>query len=140
MSNFWLKVKVWTKLTLLFLILIYLLIFVAKNSDEPVKFWYWYNRQWDTSLLYFTFFTFLAGVVAATLARMVYKTVGQFREMRRRTEQERNERELAELRSKAAMLQQRPQPSAAPDRTSDPLPLADPPATERPSTDPPAAP
>jgi uncharacterized integral membrane protein len=108
MSSAWLKFKVWTKLAIFFVVLLYLLVFVAKNSGQPVRFWYWYNRQWDTSLLYFTFFTFIAGVVVAVLMRTIFKTIGQFREMQRRSEQERKDRELRELQAKAAMLQQRP--------------------------------
>jgi uncharacterized integral membrane protein len=114
MNNFWLKVKVWTKLAILFVVLVYLLVFVAKNSSQPVQFWYWYNSQWNTSLLYFTFFTFLAGVIVMVLARTIYKTLGQFRELRVRTEQERRDRELRELQAKAAMLQQRPAAAAEP--------------------------
>jgi uncharacterized integral membrane protein len=119
MSNAWLKVKVWTKLTVLAVVLLYLLIFVFKNSGQPVKFWYWYNSEWNTSLLYFTFFTFLAGVLVMVLARTIYKTVGQFREMRRRNEQERRDRELRELQTKAAMLQTRA--DAGPAASTEPI-------------------
>jgi uncharacterized integral membrane protein len=114
MTNVWLKVKVWTKLTVFAIVLLYLLAFVYKNSSQPVKFWYWYNSQWDTSLLYFTFFTFLAGVVVMFLGRTIYKTMGQFRELQRRNEQERRDRELRDLQTKAAMLQTRPDAAGPP--------------------------
>ena len=71
MPNFWLKVKVWTKLAVFAFVVLYLLVFVAKNSGQPVTFWYWYNGVWPTSLLYFTFFTFIAGVVMTVLARTI---------------------------------------------------------------------
>ncbi|HZZ41729.1 MAG TPA: hypothetical protein VFE58_02225 [Tepidisphaeraceae bacterium] len=117
MSNTWLKIKVWTKLTIFFLVLIYLLIFVSKNSSQHVEFWYWYNGIWPTSLLYFTFFTFLAGIVVTLLARTIYKTVGQFRELRHRSDQDRRDRELRELQAKTTALETRAAdvPSKTPD-------------------------
>jgi len=125
MPNFWLKVKVWTKIVVLVFVLLYLLVFVAKNSGRPVEFWYWYNGVWPTSLLYFTFATFLAGVVVTILARTIYKTISQYRELRDRTAQERRDREFKELQAKAALLQPR---TPAP-----PPPSSDPPADASPS-------
>lgn len=133
MSNLWLKVKVWTKLSIFVLVLLYLLTFVYKNSAQSVKFWYWYNSQWDTSLLYFTFFTFLAGVLVMFLARTIYKTIGQFRELRRRNEDERRDRELRDLQSKAAMLQTRPEPRPASPEPYEPAAPSEPPPPDRPT-------
>lgn len=116
MSTVWLKIKVWGKLSIFFLILIYFLIFIAENSGQPVNFWYWYHSVWPTSLLYFSFFTFLAGVLVTLLARTIIKTISQFREMRRRVELDRRDRELHALRTQAAMQQSRApeEPSAPP--------------------------
>lgn len=123
MSNAWLKAKVWTKLTILAVVLLYLLVFFIQNHGQQVVFWYWYKSTWNTSLLYFAFFTFLAGVLVTVLARTIYKTVGQFREMRRRNDQERRDRELRELQAKAAMLKTREgtaAPAAAPTEPASP--------------------
>jgi uncharacterized integral membrane protein len=111
MSNFWLKIKVWTKLTLFILILLYLLIFAAKNSSQHVEFWYWYHGVWLTSLLYFSFFTFLAGILVTILARTIFKTIAQFRQLRQLAAQERRDHEIRDLQAKTASLPPHPAPT-----------------------------
>ena len=59
MGNLWLKIKVWTKITVAALITLYVLIFVLKNDAQKVKFWYWINREYEGSLLSLVFFAFL---------------------------------------------------------------------------------
>lgn len=125
MSNVWLKAKVWTKLTVFAVVLVYLLVFVFKNLGRPVAFWYWYGSEWNTSLLIFTVITFLAGVIVMFLGRTIYKTIGQFRELRRRNDEERRDRELRDLQNKAAMLQTRPDAGAPPSEV--------PPSADRPA-------
>lgn len=125
MSTTWLKIKVWTKVVVGGLVLLYLLIFVLNNSNKDVAFWYWFGHEWNTSLLYFTFFTVVGGVLAGILLGTVRKTLAQVRELRKRTEQERKDRQLKELQSKAAMLQTRPEPLPVADPASDKSPPAD---------------
>ncbi len=38
MGNLWLKIKIWTKITVASLIALYLLIFILKNGGETAKF------------------------------------------------------------------------------------------------------
>ena len=107
----WLKIKIWAKVVLLTFVTVYLLTFIFKNSDEPAKFWYWFWKpDVETSILYFTLFTFFAGVLTTILVRMMFKTVHQVREMRNKARTERLEREVADMKAKAAMLQTKASP------------------------------
>jgi hypothetical protein len=108
--NLWLRIKIWTKIILFSLLLIYILFFVGKNSGKTVEFWYWYNATLKSSLLLFTCITFITGAIVALLLRTISKTLGQMSEVNRLTA----ERELAEMKAKAAMLQTRPPATTAP--------------------------
>jgi uncharacterized integral membrane protein len=118
----WLKIKIWTKVALFAFVAVYLLIFFLKNNDRDVQFWYWYNRAPQTPVLLLAGLSFLAGVLIAILVRMMFKTVHQVREMRNRARTERLEREVADMKAKAAMLQTKT--SAQPATSSDQIPLA----------------
>lgn len=79
-----------------------------ENGGQTVGFWYWFFADTvNTSLLTFTFLTFLFGVVATLMVRTVFKTLRQFRKMRKENQVNRLVKENAEMRSKAAMLQTR---------------------------------
>ena len=110
--NLWVKIKVWTKITVFALVALYLMIFVIKNADQNVNFWYWHTGTWP--LLAFTFFTFMAGVIVALLVRTTWKTIAQIRDMRTRSAGDRAQRELADMKAKAAMLQTKPSPDTSP--------------------------
>lgn len=103
----WLKIKIWTKVTLASLLAIYTILFVYNNSN-PVKFWWWLGREHETSVYKLSLGTFAAGAIAWIILRTTFKTIGQVREVRRRGKQQRMERDLADIKSKAAMLQTRP--------------------------------
>ena len=122
----WLKIKIWTKVALFAFVAVYLLIFFLKNNDREVQFWYWYNRAPQTPVLLLAGLSFLAGVLIAILVRMMFKTVHQVREMRNRARTERLEREVADMKAKAAMLQTKTSAPAAtqPASSSDEIPLA----------------
>lgn len=112
MSSMWLKVKIWTKVAVFVLITIYLLVFCLKNNDRTVQFWYWYNRAPDASVLLLVTLAFLFGVAVAILVRMMFRTISQYREMRNKSRTERLEREVSDMKTKAAMLQTRASPPA----------------------------
>ena len=125
MNSMWLKIKIWTKVAVFAIVAIYLLTFIFKNSDEPAKFWYWFWKpDVETSILYFTLFTFFAGVLTTILVRMMFKTVHQVREMRNRSRTERLEREVADMKAKAAMLQTKGSPPGATPPANGEIPLA----------------
>ncbi len=105
MSSMWLKIKIWTKVVVFALVAVYLLIFYLKNNEREVQFWYWYNRAPQTPVLLLAGLSFVAGVLIAILVRMMLKTIHQVRDMRNRSRTERLEREVADMKSKAAMLQ-----------------------------------
>jgi hypothetical protein len=105
MGNIWLKIKVWTKSILFGALVLYALLFILNNSGQPVKFWYWFRHEHETSMLVLVVVTFLAGVIGTILVRTTLKTLKQVRELRERSRLDRIEREHAEMKAKAAMLQ-----------------------------------
>ncbi len=125
MGTMWLKIKVWTKLILGILLGLYALAFIWNNSGNPVKFWYWIGRQWDTSQLVLVFFSFAAGVAVALLTRTILGGLRQYRQMR---EKSRQNKVLSDMQ-KAAKLNVKSSassssPPAAP-RTVSPPPADD---------------
>src|SRR5205085_1197388 len=99
------------------------LTFVLKNSEQTADVWFWFLKpRYQVRMLYLVFFTFLAGIIAAILIRTIFATVRQIRELRTRTRTERLEREMADMRAKAARLQTR---SAAGTTSSAPAPPDD---------------
>jgi len=81
MSTLWPKIKIWTRIVLVALLLLYLIAFLAKNSGKTVNVWYWYNSHLQSSLLLFGFATFIVGFVAALLVTMTVRTVSHLRQL-----------------------------------------------------------
>jgi len=103
MSNLWLKIRIWSKIGIVALFLIYVLLFIYNNSGQHLNVWLWGTYQ--ASLLGLMFFTFLAGVLTAILVRTTFRTVRQIRELQARSRAEKLDRELADMKSKATRLQ-----------------------------------
>lgn len=101
----WLKIKIWTKGLIVGALVLYALLFILNNSGQSVKFWYWFRHEYETSMLVLIVLTFLAGVIGTLLVRTTISTVRQVRESRTRSRTARLEREVAEMKSKASMLQ-----------------------------------
>lgn len=123
MVNLWLKIRIWTKVVLGVLALVYVVVFSVKNSEtKPVTFWY---MAWmppvTTSVLKLVLAAFFCGVMVAVLGRTAIRTVSQVRELRARKAVEQREREMDELKAKAGMIRTRPEAVAV-----DP-PMASPP-------------
>jgi hypothetical protein len=112
-ANLWLKIKVWTKVAIVFALFVYGVVFVYQNSSKPVKPWFWFGREPDTSVLILVLCAFLLGVIGTILFRTTIKTIRQIRNLRERTRAERLEREVVEMRTKAAMLRSRAPSEAA---------------------------
>lgn len=104
MSNFWLKLKVWTKVIVFVLLLLFVLVFAVQNMNKPVTVWLWNDIQ--TTLLMVLLVTVLISVIGTLLIRTAFATIQQIKEMRQRTREQRLEREVSEMKTKAAMLQQ----------------------------------
>lgn len=116
MGNLWLKIKVWTKITLFLLLVIYVLIFITENNSQKVEFWFFPTKPAaETSVFLLTLYAFLAGVIGFVLVRTTFATIRQVRDLQHKTRTERLEREMAEMRTKAALLRPKPLPGDTPD-------------------------
>jgi amino acid transporter len=119
MNNVWLKFKVWTKVVLVTLALVYVISFSVKNSEPQAKatFWYFYNspvmetQTLETSTFKLVAGSFVAGILVTLLARTTFRTIAQIRELRARQAAEARDRDIEQIRSKAAMLRVKPDPT-----------------------------
>ena len=85
MGNLWLKVKVWTKVIVFALVLIYVTLFVINNSEREAKLWFWFGsngNEVQTTILKLVLVTFLLGVLVTVLVRTTFRTIRQFREIK----------------------------------------------------------
>jgi lysylphosphatidylglycerol synthetase-like protein (DUF2156 family) len=108
MNEIWLSIKAWTQRLLLAALVIYAGLYIYKKNDKPATFWFWFNHEPSTTVFFLTSVAFLAGVVFTILAATALKTLKQIRELRHRGRQEKIERDINEMKTKAAMLQTRP--------------------------------
>lgn len=113
MANLWLKIKVWFKITLVCAVFVYVIVFTAKNASEKTRFWYWFNHQPETTLLYLVGGAFVAGIIASFLARTTYRTMRQINELKQRSRIHRMDQQIADIHTKAAMLQTKPAATTA---------------------------
>ena len=109
MSNLWLKFRVWTKVILFGLLVVYLTVFIIQNSENQATLWLWFGgaQKLQTSVLKLVLAAFLLGVLGTVLVRTTFRTIRQVREVRQRGRAERLERDLADMKSKASMLRPR---------------------------------
>jgi uncharacterized integral membrane protein len=115
MGSLWLKIKVWTKAVLMVLFLLYLLLFIFNNANKEAHVWLWFGQEPQTSLLYVIFFTLVIGVVATLLTRVAFKTIRQIRDLQGRVRTEKLQRDVADMKAKASMLQTKPESPAPTD-------------------------
>jgi uncharacterized membrane protein YciS (DUF1049 family) len=108
MSNLWLRIKIWFKVTLVAAVFIYIILFTAKNSSKEVQFWYWFNHQPEANLLFLVLCSFLAGIVVSLLIRTTFRTIRQISDLQQRARAQRMDRQIADIHTKAAMLQTKP--------------------------------
>ena len=115
MNDLWLKFKVWAKVILVALVLIYVILFAVNNSESPATLWFWFGngREVKTTVLKLVLVTFCVGVLVALLARTTFRTIRQIRELQERQRASRLEKDLSEMKTKAAMLRAHPQSPAA---------------------------
>jgi uncharacterized integral membrane protein len=108
MNDIWLSIKAWTQRILLALLVIYCGLYIYNNSGTTVVLWWWFKHEHATTVFLLTAGAFVAGVVFTILAGTALRTLKQIREMRHRGRQERLERDIEDMKTKAAMLQTRP--------------------------------
>jgi uncharacterized integral membrane protein len=107
MGELWLKVWVWIKGIVLALLAFYVILFAYNNSGDS-ELWWWFNHTWRSSKLLMMGVCFIAGMLTVVLAGTTLRTMRQIKDLRSRSRTDRLEREMADMRSKAAMLQTRP--------------------------------
>lgn len=106
-SDTFLKIRIWAKIILLALLVLYALLFLFKNS-QPVSLWLFFGFEIQSiNVILALLGAFLLGSLTTIAVRMVFKTVTQVRNSRDRGRTERLEREIADMRTKAATLQTR---------------------------------
>jgi uncharacterized integral membrane protein len=107
MNEVWLSVKSWTQRLLLAALVLYAVLYIYNNTYE-VKFWFWFKHEHETTVFLLTSGAFLAGVIFTILASTALKTIRQVKDLHSRGRQEKLERDISEMKAKAAMLQTRP--------------------------------
>jgi hypothetical protein len=108
MGDFWFKLKIWAKTTLFAVLFIYAILFIYNNSNEQVHFWWWFGHNYEHEKLTFGFASFLGGVILTLVVRTWFATMHQMRELQSRSRAQRIEKDLQDMKEKAARLQSRP--------------------------------
>jgi hypothetical protein len=113
MNDLWLTIKAWFKGIVFAAILLYAVVFVYKNNGETVHFWWW-SKPNETSVFFLASGAFLSGIIFTIIFRTTWKTWRQISEIHGRSRTGKLEREMSEMKAKAAMLQtRRPNPESA---------------------------
>ena len=100
MNDFWVKFKFWAKISIAALLALFVLIFVIRNANEPVRIWL--LRYYDTSVLWLLFLTFCFGALSTLLAKTTYNTFRQYNQMQERDRLARMEQHLHQMRGELA--------------------------------------
>jgi lysylphosphatidylglycerol synthetase-like protein (DUF2156 family) len=111
MGNLWLKIKIWTKIGVLSLLVIYLMLFCFNNGNQPLSVWIWFGHDPDkhnTTVLQLILWMLVTGVVGTLLVRAAFSTIHQVRDLRDRNRSAQMEKDMTDLRAKATMLQTKP--------------------------------
>ena len=108
MGETWLKIKAWTKGILVGALVLYVILFVFKNGGHEFQLWWFFGHSSQFDVLYLALIMFVAGAVCLFLIETTWRTARQMRDLRSGRRLEKLEREQAELRAKAAMLQTHP--------------------------------
>ena len=108
MGDFWFKLKIWAKTTLFAVLFIYAILFIYNNSDQKVTFWWWFGHNYEHEKLVFGFASFLGGVILTLIVRTSLATMQQMRDLQSRSRSQRIEKDLQDMKEKAARLQSRP--------------------------------
>jgi hypothetical protein len=116
MENVWLKIKIWTKIVIFSALVIYLLLFVFKNSDQELTIWWWFGKDLKTSALELIPAVLLLGVFGTLVLRMAFRAIKQIRELKKRNASAKMQKDMADIKLKAAMLQTKP-PVVSPDES-----------------------
>ena len=114
MGNLWMKFKIWSKIILLAVIVIYLGIFAFQNASENVQIWVWFGPKTQTNVLVLILVTMIFGIVGTLLFRTIRTTVRQLSSANNAKRITQLEQEISSRKSKASMLQTKPLPGSSP--------------------------
>jgi hypothetical protein len=112
----WEKIKLWTRVILFGALAIYLLIVIAMNWELKVEgtLSLVFVKYEKPRVLLVLLVTAVLSIFGWWLIRTIFKTARQFRTMRERNRTARLERDVADMRAKAGMLQQKEGAAASP--------------------------
>lgn len=127
MNNWWLKIKIWTKVAVFGVVGLYVIVFLLKNWDakvEPAVYFPFVHNYDHPQLLTVLLITAVVSIFGSWLIRTIFRTIRQVRDLRARGRTAKLEKEMAEMKAKAGMLQTK-EPGAAAPLTPGPPPAAD---------------
>lgn len=108
MSNLWLKFKIWTKVIVGLLVLLYIALFFFSNLSHGANVWIFPWHEVQTTVLIVAFVSFLVGVLVTVLFRTIIRTRRQIREIQERNRSVKLERAVQDMHAKASMLRAKP--------------------------------
>ena len=116
MKTTWLKIKLWSKVTVFGGIALYVVGFIIANRNARIdpSLDFLFKKYDNANVLLVLLLTGLFSVFGWWLFKTVFKTIRQMRDVKRRAHLERIEREHAEMIAKAAKLQMRPEAGPGP--------------------------
>ena len=98
--------RIWAKVLLLAVVLVYFLLFLYFNSQDVVL-WLFPGTQFQTNMVVALLGAVVLGSLLTLLVRMVAVTLRQVRQRRDRVRTDKLEREITDMRTKAASLKTR---------------------------------
>jgi hypothetical protein len=108
MSDFFAKVRAWTRLVLLCAMAIFVILLLILNRNTRVDVYLVFTTCEKASLLLVLFLTAVFSIFGWWLLWVVVRTLRQLREARDRALTQKTAKDLADMKAKAAMLQTRP--------------------------------
>ena len=114
MGTFWEKLKFWTKAIVFGVAALYLFIVVLVNWNLAIKgdLNLLFTKFTDPHVLTVLLVTGVLSICGWWLLRTVFKTLRQWRSLQDRSRTAKLEKEMAEMRAKAQMLQTRESPAS----------------------------
>ena len=109
MANFWIKTKFWTRVVVFGVCALYVLIVLAVNWNVRVmgRVSLLFTEFDQPRVLVVVLFTALASLVGFWLIRTIFKALRQWRAIQEKSRTARLERDMADMKAKAGMLQTR---------------------------------
>ncbi|HLL91000.1 MAG TPA: hypothetical protein VK324_16995 [Tepidisphaeraceae bacterium] len=109
-DTLWQKIKLWSKIVILGLVLLHALLFIFLNLGTVIEprlslIYKTYDRP---NFLVVTLVTSVVSIFGWWMFWLVFRTLRQIREVGTRARTDRLEREMEQIKQKAAMLQTRP--------------------------------